>query len=284
MTINQWQIGDVKITRILEGESTGPMFLLPDATKENILAMPWLQPHFADDKGNCIISIHALVLETPTKTIVVDTCLGNDKERAIKSWGHLQTRFIEDMAAAGYPRDSIDMVLCTHLHTDHVGWNTMLVDGEWVPTFSNAEYIFGQTEWEYTAEQRSNPMYNEFIVDSILPVIDAGLVRFVDVNEQLCDEIRLEPTPGHTPGHVSVNIESEGERAVITGDFLHHPCQMEEPYWECSADWDTSLAQKTRVESLGKLANEGVLVFGTHFATPSAGRVVRKGKHFQFEV
>ena len=127
-------------------------------------------------------------------------------------------------------------------------------------------------------------MYNEFIVDSIQPVIDAGLVRFVDVNEQICNEVKLEPTPGHTPGHVSVRIESKGEKAVITGDFLHHPCQMEEPYWECSADWDTPMAQKTRVESLGKFADEGLLVFGTHFATPSAGKVVRKGKHFQFEV
>ena len=284
MPTNQWEIGDVKITRILEGESAGPMFLLPDATKENIQAMPWLKPHFADEDGNCIISIHALVLDTPTKTIVVDTCLGNDKERAIKSWGHLQTRFIEDITNAGYPPESIDMVLCTHLHTDHVGWNTQLVDGKWVPTFKNAEYIFGQEEWKYTADQRSNPMYNEFIVDSIQPVIDAGLVRFVDVNEQICNEVKLEPTPGHTPGHVSVRIESKGEKAVITGDFLHHPCQMEEPYWECSADWNTPMAQKTRVESLAKFADEGLLVFGTHFATPSAGKVIRKGKHFQFEV
>ena len=284
MPTDQWQIGDVKITRILEGESAGPMFLLRDATKENIQAMPWLQPHFADKDGNCIISIHALVLDTPMKTIVVDTCLGNDKERAIKSWGHLQTKFIEDITSAGYPPGSIDIVLCTHLHTDHVGWNTKLVDGKWVPTFENAQYIFGQEEWKYTDKQRLNPMYNEFIVDSIQPVIDAGLVRFVDVNEEICDEVKLEPTPGHTPGHVSVRIESKGEKAVITGDFLHHPCQMEEPYWECSADWDTPMAQKTRVDSLGKFADEELLVFGTHFATPSAGKVVRKGKHFQFEV
>ncbi len=284
MRSTRWQIGNVKITRILEGESAGPMFLLPDATRENILAMPWLQPHFADEQGNCIISIHALVVETPSKTIIVDTCLGNDKERAIKGWGHLQTKFLEDLKAAGYPPAAIDMVLCTHLHTDHVGWNTRLVDGHWVPTFENAEYLFGQTEWDYTNGQRDNPMYNEFIVDSIQPVIDAGLVRLVEVNEKLCEEVWLEPTPGHTPGHVSVRIESEGEAAVITGDFLHHPCQMEEPYWECTADWDTPMAQKTRVENLGKYADEDLLVFGTHFATPSAGRVRRKGKYFQFEV
>ena len=284
MTENQWQIGDIKITRIVEGETTGPMFLLPDATKENIKAMPWLQPHFADAEGNCIISIHALVIETPDKTIVVDTCLGNDKERTFKFWAHLQTKFIDDLTEAGYPPESIDMVLCTHLHTDHVGWNTKLVDGKWVPTFENAEYLFGKTEWAYTEEQMSNPMYEEFIKDSIKPVIDAGLVRFVDMDEQICAEIRLESTPGHTPGHISVHIESGGDHAVITGDFLHHPCQMEEPLWECNADWDTPTAQKTRVDQLGRFADEALLVFGTHFASPSAGKVVRKGKNFQFEV
>ncbi|MBT4160057.1 MAG: MBL fold metallo-hydrolase [Gammaproteobacteria bacterium] len=277
-------MGDVKITRIVEGETRGPLFLLPDATKENIQAMPWLQPHFADAEGNCIISIHALILETPSKTIVVDTCLGNDKERTFEHWAHLQTKFIEDLTNAGYPPESVDMVLCTHLHTDHVGWNTKLVDGVWVPTFVNAEYLFGKTEWAYTEEQLSNPMYEEFIVDSIKPVIDAGLVRFVEVNEKICSEVRLEPTPGHTPGHISVHVESNGKHAVITGDMLHHPCQMEEPYWECSADWDTPTAQKTRVGQLGRFADEKILVFGTHFATPSAGTVVRKGKHFQFEV
>ncbi|MBT7370169.1 MAG: MBL fold metallo-hydrolase, partial [Gammaproteobacteria bacterium] len=128
MPDNQWHIGDVKITRIVEGETRGPLFLLPDATKENIQAMPWLQPHFADAEGNCIISIHALILETPSKTIVVDTCLGNDKERTFEHWAHLQTKFIEDLTNAGYPPESVDMVLCTHLHTDHVGWNTKLVD------------------------------------------------------------------------------------------------------------------------------------------------------------
>ena len=284
MSNNIWQIGNVKITRIVEGESAGPMFLLPDATPENILAIPWLQPHFADEKGNCIISIHALVLETPDRKIVVDTCLGNDKERAIGMWAHLQTRFIEDLSAAGYPPESIDTVLCTHLHTDHVGWNTKLVNDVWVPTFPNANYLFGAKEWAYTEDQLANPMYEEFIVDSIKPVIDAGLATFVDMDEKLCDEIWLEPTPGHTPGHVSVRIDSMGEQAVITGDFLHHPCQMQEPFWECTADWDTPMAQETRVGKLGEFADEQVLVFGTHFATPSAGTVVRDGDRFRFEV
>ena len=127
------------------------------------------------------------------------------------------------------------------------------------------------------------PLYNEFISDSIQPIIDANLCRFVDTNEIICEEVSLQCTPGHTPGHVSVRIHSEGESAVITGDFLHHPCQMEEPYWECSADWDTKMAQKTRMDAPEAYAEEGLLVFGTHFASPSVGTVIKKGKHFQFE-
>ena len=259
------------------------MFLLPEATKENILKMDWLRPYFADEKGNCRISIHALVIETPERKIIVDTCLGNDKERAFKHWANLQTSFLEDLELAGYPAGSIDAVLCTHLHTDHVGWNTQLVDGIWQPTFKNAEYLFGKEEWIYTGNQRDKPLYNEFISDSIQPIIDANLCRFVDTNEVICEEVSLEPTPGHTPGHVSVRIQSEGESAVITGDFLHHPCQMEEPYWECTADWNKKMAQNTRMEALEAYAEEGLLVFGTHFASPSVGTVIKKGKHFQFE-
>jgi len=281
---NRWQIGDVRITRIVEGERAGPIFLLPDATPENILKMSWLQPHFADSEGNCIISIHALVVETPTKRIIVDTCLGNDKTRTFPEWNKLQTRFLTELEASGYSPESIDTVLCTHLHTDHVGWNTMLVDGAWVPTFRNAEYLFGAEEWKYTESQMGNPMYAEFIVDSIKPIIDAGLTRFVGTSERICEEVWLEPTPGHTPGHVSVRIESQGQKAVISGDFLHHPCQMQEPRWECLADWHRETAEATRESKLGEYADEGVLFFGTHFATPSAGRVVRKDDHFVLQV
>lgn len=158
------------------------------------------------------------------------------------------------------------------------------MDGKWVPAFPNAAYLFGEQEWKYTAEQRSNPMWEEFISDSIAPIIDAGLAKFVSVDERICEEVWLEPSPGHTPGNVCVRIASGGEDAVITGDFLHHPCQMEKLHWECSADWDTPIAQTTRREKLGEYADGGLLVFGTHFATPSAGIVVRYVDHFRFRV
>ena len=141
----RWRIGDVTVTKIVELEVTGgSRFILPQATREAIQPIAWLRPHFADEDGRLRMSIHSLVVETPTRRIVVDTCLGNDKQnRRIPTWNDLHGPFLDDLAAAGYPRESIDTVLCTHLHVDHVGWNTMLVDGRWVPTFPRARYLMG---------------------------------------------------------------------------------------------------------------------------------------------
>lgn len=282
--ISTWQIGRIKITRIIEGEGVGPLFVLPDATPENIIKMPWLQPYFADSDGNTIASIHALILETPDKCIMVDTCLGNDKERHIPEWNMLHTKFLEDLERAGYSTEKIDTVLCTHMHTDHVGWNTVLTNDQWEPTFKKADYLFGKKEWEHTEKQLENPLFAEFINDSIIPIIESGLVKFVETDEEICEGITLEPTAGHTPGHVSVRINSEGHKAAITGDFLHHPSQMEKLEWESIADWDKELAKKTRKSKLSEYADENILVFGTHFATPSAGYVKRQKDHFVYEV
>ena len=282
---NIWNIGKVKITRVVEIEGPGDLFVLPDATPENLKEMEWLQPHFVDDKWRPITSIQAFVIETPEKKIIVDTCLGNDKKRSLPFWNNLQTNFIDDLTDIGYHPDVIDLVLCTHLHTDHVGWNTKLVNNEWVPTFKNADYLFGAKEWEYTEKQLlKDPLYEEFVVDSIQPIIKADLVRFVDLNEQITKEVKLEPTLGHTPGHISILIESEGNKAAITGDFLHHPSQMEKLEWKSIVDWDKDLAIKTRKSKLQEYSNEDILVFGTHFASPSAGYVVKKGSHFEFKV
>jgi len=204
----QWQIGDVKITKVVELEATGgSRFILPDATREAAQEIGWLYPHFADADGRLIMSIHALIVETPDRRIMVDTCLGNDKQRAIPGW-HMRTGpFLDDIAAAGYPRGSIDTVLCTHLHVDHVGWNTMLVDGQWKPTFPNARYLMGKTEYDHWSTRGAvNHRGDDPFNDSVKPVFDAGLVDLVASDQVICPEIRLEPTPGHTPGHVSVRI------------------------------------------------------------------------------
>jgi glyoxylase-like metal-dependent hydrolase (beta-lactamase superfamily II) len=272
--VNQWQIGDVKITRVVEMEvAGGSKFILPDATREACLPYDWMQPHFMDAQGNLIMSIHALVVDTGSHRIVVDTCIGNDKERNIPNWSNLQTRFLDDLAEAGYPRESIDMVMCTHLHVDHVGWNTMLVDGEWIPTFPNARYLIAEKEWNYWDAHEDDQDYGPVLQDSVRPVVEAGLVDFVGETYELCPGIQLEPTPGHTPGHVSVHITSNGEEALITGDCIHHPVQMTRTDWCSSADFDQAQGRGTREGLLERYVDGDVLIIGTHFATPTAGHV-----------
>ncbi len=272
--MNTWQIGDVKVTRVVELEIPGgTRFLLPQATPEAILPIEWLRPHFATDDGKLILSIHALLVETPAKKIIVDTCIGNDKQRSIPTWTNLQLPFLEDLKKAGYEREAIDTVLCTHLHVDHVGWNTMLVDGEWIPTFPNARYLIAKTEFEYWDGEAPEDINAGVFDDSVKPVFDAGLVDLVDTNHQVCGEVRLVPTHGHTPGHVSIAIESNGEKALITGDAFHHPCQMAHTDWASTADYDQTASTQTRERMLADYGDKDVLVIGTHFATPTAGHI-----------
>ena len=271
--MNSWQIGDVKITRVVEIEATGgSKFILPDATREACQPLGWMVPHFMDEAGNLKMSVHALIVETPDRCIVVDTCIGNDKERYVPNWNMLQTTFLEDLEAAGFDRMKVDTVMCTHLHVDHVGWNTMLVDGEWVPTFPNARYLVAEKEWRYW-DANEDEGYGPILDDSVRPIVEAGLMDFVDMEHRICDEVWLEPTPGHTPGHVSVHIASNGEEALITGDCIHHPCQMSRTDWCSSADFDQAQGKATRESLLGRYVDSGVLIIGTHFATPTAGHV-----------
>lgn len=283
----KWRVGEVTVTRILELEATGgTRFILPQATPEVIRQMGWLSPHFADENGKLRMSIHALLVETPTCRIIVDTCIGNDKQRDIPTWSNLQTGFLDDLEAAGFAPETIDTVLCTHLHVDHVGWNTRLVEGRWVPTFPKARYLIGRTEFDYWQQEEADTEHPERspFHDSVKPVFDAGLVDLVETDHQVCPEVRLEPTLGHTPGHVSVRIRSNGEEALITGDFAHHPCQLAHPEWAATVDFDAEASTATRRRVFGALAGSQVLVIGTHFASPTAGHVVRDGAAWRLAV
>ena len=279
----KWRVGAVTVTKIVELEVTGgSRFILPQATYEAVLPISWLQPDFADERGRLKMSIHALVVETPNRRIIVDTCLGNDKEnRRIPTWNKLQTSFLADLAAAGYARETIDTVVCTHLHVDHVGWNTILVDGRWIPTFPNARYLIGRVEYAHWTGQSEREDMTAVLADSVAPIRDAGLVDPVETDHRICDEITLVPTIGHTPGHVSVRIASAGETALITGDFMHHPCQIARPEWSSTADSDPVAARRTREAMLAGLAGTPTLVIGTHFAGRTAGRIVRDGEAFR---
>jgi glyoxylase-like metal-dependent hydrolase (beta-lactamase superfamily II) len=263
--MNQFKIGDVKITRIVESEAPWPgTWLLPDATLENVQ-----------------MSIHALIVESQGKRIIVDTCIGNDKVRSNPVWSNLKLPFLSDLQQAGHTRDSIDRVICTHLHVDHVGWNTTLKDGKWVPTFPNARYLIGGTEWDYWSHFDGKDARDP-VEDSVRPCVDAGVADLIDSNFRVTDEVWLEPTPGHTPGHHSVRISSKGQDAVITGDLMHHPIQCKYPEWDDSFDSDGAMAKKTRRAFCEKYADTNVVVFGTHFATPSAGKISKKGDSFSY--
>lgn len=280
-----WQIGAVKVARVVEMEMRvaynpdSPVFA--EATPEALRAVPWLYPNFVDEQDRLLLSIHALLVEAPGMRLVVDTCIGNDRGRGITGGRPLATAFLQAMADAGWTRESVDAVVCTHLHVDHVGWNTMLQDGKWVPTFPNARYLIGKAEFahwsaEGDAEQKT------ILSDSVQPVLDAGLAEFVEMDHRISPEVRLTPTTGHTPGHVSVVIESEGETAVITGDMTHHPCQMAHPQWSPAFDSDPKAAAVTRARMFAEWADKPVLVIGTHYAAPTAGRITREGTAFKF--
>ena len=282
----KWRIGKVTVTKFVELEVTGgSRFILPQAVPETILPIGWLQPHFADERGRLKMSIHALLVATPERRILVDTCLGNDKQnRRIPGWNNLQGPFLADLERAGYPRESIDTVLCTHLHVDHVGWNTMRVDGRWLPTFPSARYLFGRREYEHWTQESEREDMQFVLADSVRPVVEAGLVDLVDSEHRVCAEVSLVPTPGHTPGHASVRITSDGEEALITGDFMHHPCQIAHPEWSSAADSDAAAARATRERMLTRLSGTPILVIGTHFAGASAGRIRRDGEAFRLAV
>ena len=276
-----WKIGDVRVTQIVEltTASLGP-YLLPQATPEVLARIPWMGP-FVDDQGRPVLSIHALVVESRGQVLLVDTCIGNDKVRSYPRWNRMQTDFLQRFEAAGFATDRVDTVLCTHMHVDHVGWNTRLVEGRWQPTFGNARYLFAEREWAYwkTEPQEFGPV----VEDSVQPIFDAGLADLVPHDHRVTDEVWLEPTPGHTPGHVSIHIRSRGEEAVITGDMIHHPCQIAHPQWSSSADWDQSASADTRLQFLQRYADGPVLVIGTHFAGPTAGRIVQDGDAFRLD-
>jgi glyoxylase-like metal-dependent hydrolase (beta-lactamase superfamily II) len=277
----RWNIGKVRITKIVELETVGSTrFILPLATNEEIRKLPWLIPAFATDEGRLKMSIHSLVVETPSRRIVVDTGLGNDKQdRSVPTWNNRNTPFLETMTEAGFAPDSINTVLCTHLHVDHVGWNTRLVSGEWVPTFANARYVFGKTEYEHWRDHSIEPDRAAVFNDSVKPIITAGRADLVASDARVSDEITLIPTPGHSPGHMSILIQSDGETGLLTGDVAHHPCQMAHLDWSSTADSDPVQSAVTRRELFSRFADTPTLVIGGHF---SAAHIRREGEAFKF--
>lgn len=288
-SIPNWTVGDVTVHRIDEVSlppATGA-WLLPDATADVVERQDWLFPDFADREGVLRLDSHSFAFVLGGLRVLVDTGIGNGKERANPAWHNLETDYLERLTAAGFSPDSVDLVILTHLHTDHVGWNTREVNGTWTPTFPNARYLTSRTEWEFWSAYDMEEARRQMFRDSVIPVEQAGLLDLVDVpadGVEIVPGLRLIPVPGHTPGHIAVQVASRGESALITGDCIHHPVQFAYPSIGSCVDIDPRQSETSRRALLAALADTGTLVLGTHFPAPTAGYVITEGDAYRFGV
>ncbi len=284
-------VGEFELSRVveMEGPAFEPDFLLPDSTPEVFAEhASWLEPRYvAPDSGLLVLSMQTFVVRTPRQTILVDTCVGNDKQRPARPGWHLRDGpFLDDLARAGVRPEEVDVVMCTHLHADHVGWNTRLVDGRWVPTFPNARYVFARREYEFWEARHRDapdePRDHGAFADSVLPVVEANMAVMVETDHQFDDGVWFEPAPGHTVGNVVVNLCSKGRRAVLTGDVIHHPVQLARPDWSSRFCEDKALSRRTRRALIERYADSDTLVCPAHFASPTVGHIVAAGEAFGY--
>ena len=283
--MNTIKIGNIEVTRVEEMIwLISPRYLFPQLEYADFERhREWLVPNFCTEDLQLKLSMHTFVLRTPRHTIIVDTCIGDDRKRAVEVWNMKKSDFLQRLAAAGVDPAKVDTVFCTHMHVDHVGWNTRLENGKWVPTFPNARYLFHRREWEHWKDTEDENAA-EVVRDSLLPIEAAGLMDLVEDGYAIEEGIVLEPTPGHTPGHCCVHLSSGGAEAVITGDMIHHPSQIVEPHWWSRACWDREMAVQTRRDFLEKYADTPTLILGTHFAPPTALHIVRQGEAFHIRL
>ncbi|UFS59791.1 MBL fold metallo-hydrolase [Subtercola endophyticus] len=302
---DHWLIGEIPITKHVEMLYWSPLSPAiaqgwDSGSLEEVLAMKdWLEPTWMNEAGEIAAGVHSFLIETPDgKRLIVDTGIGNDKQRAAAMFSGLHTDFLDRLTEIGWSPETVDGVICTHLHIDHTGWNTILVDGEWRPTFPNARYYFVRSEYEHWKSYADDPeagsgytsdwarqMVDGAAVfnDSVRPIADAGLMELVQSDATIAPGVRLVPSPGHTPGHVCVVIESNGESAVITGDMAHSIYQVARPEWSSQLDTDMDQSRATRKRLVAEWADSGTLVLGTHFGPPTCGHVHSDGEHYRID-
>ena len=282
------RLGDITIHRVVETEM--PLFdartffpsLTPELLDEN---RAWLAPKYLEPgTGKLILAVQSYVIETKHHKILVDSCVGNDKPRPNRPFWHMQTsdRWERNLAATGIAIADIDVVMCTHLHVDHVGWNTRLEGGRWVPTFPKARYVFGKTEFDYWTEQNAKTPVPPF-ADSVLPIVEAKQAEIVRNEHQIGDHARILPTPGHTPGHVAFTFGRGKDDAVFSGDLMHSPLQARYPELSAKFDVDQAQAAATRRSFLERYCGTDTLCCTAHFPSPSAGKIRRAGNGFSCE-
>jgi len=280
--------GDLTIHRIIEQETTflPALDLLPGLTAD-VLAenRPWLREAGAIDENDVLIlCFQSYIVKTPHHTILVDSCIGNDKPRPLRPKWNMKTdgTYMRGLATAGFSVDEIDFVMCTHLHVDHVGWNTRLEEGRWVPTVPNARYVFGKTEFDYWTEQNAKAEVPPF-GDSVLPIVEAKKAEIVRDDFEIGDHVRILSTPGHTPGHVAFSFGRGRDAAVTSGDLMHSPLQARYPELSAKFDVDQLQAATTRRNFMERYCDTDTVCCTAHFPSPSAGRIRRWGDGFSCE-
>lgn len=274
------RIGDFSVQSVIEHVaphiSAHEMF--PAATPEAIARhMAQMAPtHMEAATGNLIMAFQSFILRTANHTILIDTCVGEDKERDHPDFHMKKWPWMDNLHALDLTPGDIDIVMCSHLHPDHVGWNTQLVDGRWVPTFPNAKYVFAREEYRYWEAEHAKgaERVGMTFMDSVLPVMEAGQAILVDNDHAVEDGVWLEPTPGHSPGHVVVHVESAGERGALIGDLMHHPLQVPHPDWSTCFCWDMDMSAASRTKFVDAHADAGTLILPVHFAGETAGHIV----------
>ncbi len=286
--MNGFSVGDVSVATVFDIMlPLNAGFFFPETTDaEWAPHLDWLTEAGGYDPapGNVLFPVQSHLVKTDHHTILIDTCIGNDKKRFRGPWNmKTDLAYLDNLAAHGVDPADIDVVMCTHLHFDHVGWNTRLSGGRWVPTFPNARHLFSAVDYEHTRAEAAAgvPGWRTF-GDSVEPIVEAGLAELVSTDHAVDDQVWLEPTPGHTPGHYAVHLRSAGREVVFSGDLIHSPVQCRHPEWRAEPDWDPDLARSTRRAFLEDLADTDTLAAPAHFPAPSVGRIISSGEAFDF--
>lgn len=312
-----WKVGRFTITEVQEFPIEVGLLdgMIAEATPESLESIDWLYPDYINEHGQILADIHSFVIDTGEHVILCDAGCGNGKSYPMQPiWSNLNTPFLHRLEEAGYGRDDVDIILCTHAHLDHVGWFTVQDDdGRWVPTFPNAHLIMVRDEYERHLDQivsedepaaaGSAPADDDdvdliaraFLPDTAAlsdqtkliqeetfqPIVDAGRLKLVPKNGDIVPGIRYEFSPGHTSHHHGVRLESDGQVAFVSGDAFHHPIQIARPDWSSQGDWDGKVSAQTRRSFLEEFAGTDVLFMGTHFCGLVCGHIVKDGEGFR---
>ena len=247
----------------------------------------WLAPdHYDPETDKIKLSVHSWLLQLDGHKILIDGCCGNQKSRPQRPfWNMLDTPWLDRLAAAGARPDEIDLVMCTHLHHDHVGWNTQLRDGKWVPTFPNARYVFSKLDFDYFHNLDSDPANRpaEFgsFRECVMPVVEAGRADLVTGPHRLNEFIEIMPAGGHSPGHFYFRLNVGGSRGMITGDVFHHLLQVYYPDWNFPKNSDAQEARVSRRRVFDEAAASDAMVFPGHVGAPFAGHIEKTATSYK---